>query len=65
MDHVVKATVFLQDINEYSQMNEVYAEFLGENPPARSAVQVAALPAGARVEIEMAAAACDCGASSE
>jgi 2-iminobutanoate/2-iminopropanoate deaminase len=65
MDHVAKATVFLQDIKEYSQMNEVYAEFLAENPPGRSAVQVAALPAGARVEIEMVAVACECGASSK
>jgi 2-iminobutanoate/2-iminopropanoate deaminase len=62
-DHVAKATVFLADIKEYSQMNEVYAEFFAENPPARSAVQVAALPAGARVEIEMVGVACECGAS--
>lgn len=52
LDQVVKTTVFLQDINEYAAMNEAYATFFAENPPARSAVQVAALPLGARVEIE-------------
>ncbi len=58
--HVVKTTVFLQDIGEFSRMNGVYAEFFPEEPPARSAVQVAALPLGARVEIEAVAEACDC-----
>lgn len=52
LDRVVKATVFLTDINDYDQVNEIYAEFFVEKPPARSAVQVAALPAGAAVEIE-------------
>ena len=60
LDHVVKTTVFLQDIGEFSRMNAVYAEFFPENPPARSAVQVAALPLGGRVEIEAVAVACDC-----
>ena len=60
MRHVVKTTVFLVDIGEFAQMNEVYAEFFPEDPPARSAVQVAALPLGARVEIEAVAEACDC-----
>jgi len=60
LDHAIKATVFLQDINEFSLMNEVYAQFFKENPPARSAVQVAALPLGGRVEIEAVAEACDC-----
>ena len=46
LEHVVKVTVFLQDIEEFSRMNQVYAEFFVENPPARSAVQVAALPLG-------------------
>jgi len=58
--HVVKTTVFLQDIEEFSRMNGVYAEFFPEEPPARSAVQVAALPLGGRVEIEAVAMACDC-----
>lgn len=49
---VVKATVFLTDIRAYAEVNAVYAEFFTESPPARSAVQVAALPLGASVEIE-------------
>ena len=49
---VVKTTVFLQDMGDFAKMNSVYAEFFPENPPARSTVQVAALPKGARVEIE-------------
>jgi 2-iminobutanoate/2-iminopropanoate deaminase len=49
---VVKMTVFLADIGEFQAMNGVYAEFFGVAPPARSSVQVAALPLGARVEIE-------------
>jgi 2-iminobutanoate/2-iminopropanoate deaminase len=60
MNHVVKTTVFLQDIGEFSRMNAVYAEFFPEGPPARSAVQVAALPLGGRVEIEAVAVACEC-----
>jgi 2-iminobutanoate/2-iminopropanoate deaminase len=60
LKHVVKVTVFLQDIEEFSLMNEVYAEFFSEDPPARSAVQVAALPLGGRVEIEAVAEACEC-----
>jgi 2-iminobutanoate/2-iminopropanoate deaminase len=50
--NVVKCTVFLQDMGEFAAMNAVYGKFFTENPPARSAVQVAALPLGARVEIE-------------
>ncbi len=49
---VVKTTVFLTDIDDYGQVNEVYAQFFDREPPARSAVQVAALPGGALVEIE-------------
>ena len=60
LEHVVKTTVFLQDMGEFARMNGVYAEFFPENPPARSAVQVAALPLGGRVEIEALAEACDC-----
>jgi 2-iminobutanoate/2-iminopropanoate deaminase len=60
LKHVVKVTVFLQDMDEFSQMNEVYAEFFSEDPPARSAVEVAALPLGGRVEIEAIAEACEC-----
>ena len=54
-DNVVKSTVFLADINDFAAMNGVYGRYVGENPPARSAFQVAALPLGARVEIEMVA----------
>ncbi len=52
LSHVVKTTVFLQDMSEFPRMNAVYAEFFPQNPPARSTVAVAALPKGARVEIE-------------
>jgi 2-iminobutanoate/2-iminopropanoate deaminase len=49
---VVKTTVFLVDMKDFTAMNEVYGEVFGESPPARSTVAVAGLPAGARVEIE-------------
>jgi len=49
---VVKTTVFLVDMNDFAAMNQVYAEVFADSPPARSTVAVAALPAGARVEIE-------------
>ncbi len=52
LDCVVKTTVFLKDISDFAKMNAVYAEFFTSNPPARSAVEVAALPKGALVEIE-------------
>ncbi len=52
LELVVKTTVFLQDINDFKAMNEVYAEFFKTDPPARSAVEVAALPLGGMVEIE-------------
>ncbi len=62
LDQVVKATVFLRDINDFQAMNGVYAEFFVANPPARSAFQVGALPRGAAVEIEaIALAPCSCG----
>ena len=50
--HVVKTTVFLKDMNDFPKMNAIYAEFFGENPPARSTVAVAGLPKGGLVEIE-------------
>ena len=52
LETVMKTTVFLQDMAEFKLMNDVYAEFFSENPPARSTVEVAALPLGARIEIE-------------
>lgn len=56
---VVKSTVLLQDIADFGAMNEVYAAFYTENPPARVAYQVAALPMGALVEIETIAVKAD------
>jgi 2-iminobutanoate/2-iminopropanoate deaminase len=52
LNYVVKTTVFLQDMRDFANMNSVYAEFFPENAPARSTVQVAALPKGGLVEIE-------------
>ena len=54
--NVVKATVFLADINDFAAMNGVYGRYVTDSPPARSAFQVGALPLGAKVEIEMIAA---------
>ncbi len=52
LENVAKATVFLQDLSHFAAMNEVYSEFFSQNPPARSCVEVAALPKSALVEIE-------------
>jgi 2-iminobutanoate/2-iminopropanoate deaminase len=52
LDRLVKTTVFLDDFGDFQAMNEVYARHAGETPPARSTVEVAALPSGAKVEIE-------------
>ncbi len=52
MENVVKTTVFLKDMNDFSKMNAIYAEFFGENPPARSTIAVAGLPKSGLVEIE-------------
>jgi len=52
LNNVVKTTVFLADINDFLAVNEIYGEFFSENPPARSAFEVANLPLGALVEIE-------------
>ena len=54
--HVVKTTVFVADLGDFAAVNAVYAEYFTHDPPARSTVQVAALPAGAAVEIEVIAA---------
>lgn len=53
LDNVFKTTVFLKDLNDFVAMNEVYATYFKENPPARSCVQVAKLPMDACVEIEV------------
>lgn len=52
LDTVVKTTVFLRDMSDFARMNAIYGEFFRELPPARSAVQVAALPRNGAVEIE-------------
>ena len=52
LNNVVKTTVFLADMNDFTAMNEIYAEFFGDNKPARATVQAARLPRDARVEIE-------------
>jgi 2-iminobutanoate/2-iminopropanoate deaminase len=55
-ENVVKASVFLADMADFPQVNEVYGRFLGKEPPARSTIQAAALPKGARIEIDVIAA---------
>ena len=50
---VVKTTIFLTDMADFSEVNRIYGGFFNSNPPARSTLQVAALPLGARLEIEM------------
>jgi 2-iminobutanoate/2-iminopropanoate deaminase len=52
LDRLVKTTVFLQHLDDFQAMNEVYARHVGEQPPARATVEVAQLPSGALVEIE-------------
>jgi len=52
LDNLVKTTVFLQHLDDFAGMNEVYTKHVGERPPARSTVEVAKLPSGALVEIE-------------
>ena len=53
MDHVIKTTVFMADMNDFAEMNSVYSEFFNTPYPARSAVAVKTLPKGALVEIEV------------
>ena len=59
LGRVVKTTVFMQDLSEFAAMNAVYGEYFTANPPARSTIQAAALPRGAKVEIECIALAND------
>jgi len=56
METVVKTTVYLTDLSEFPGMNEVYARYFGSDPPARTTVQVSALPKGVKVEIDAIAA---------
>lgn len=51
MDRVVSTFVFMTDLNDFSRMNEIYAEYFTANPPGRTTVEVKSLPAGASVEI--------------
>ena len=52
LNHVIKTTVYLSDLGDFSKMNQVYESFFTDNRPARACVQVAALPKGAKVEID-------------
>ena len=52
LNHVIKTTVYLTDLGDFSKMNQVYESFFSSNKPARACVQVAALPKGAKVEID-------------
>ena len=52
LSHVIKTTVYLSDLGDFSKMNQVYESFFSDNKPARACVQVAALPKGAKVEID-------------
>ncbi len=55
-ENVVKATVYLADMADFPQMNDIYGRYLGQKPPARTTVQAAGLPRGVRVEIDVIAA---------
>jgi 2-iminobutanoate/2-iminopropanoate deaminase len=59
LDRLVKTTVYLADLGDFAGMNEVYARHVGDAPPARATIEVAALPSGAKVEIEAIALAGD------
>ncbi|MCH7587499.1 MAG: reactive intermediate/imine deaminase [Chloroflexi bacterium] len=61
LGQIVKTTVFLQNLEEFPQMNAVYAGFFNDRPPARTTVEVAALPKGAAIEIEAVAIVSDEG----
>jgi 2-iminobutanoate/2-iminopropanoate deaminase len=52
LDQVVKTTVYIQDMGEFAKMNEIYAQYFSQNPPARSTIQAARLPRDVRVEID-------------
>ncbi len=52
LQHVVKTTIYLTDLNAFAQVNAIYGEYFTHDPPARTTVQVAALPLGALIEIE-------------
>lgn len=54
-EHVARATVYLVDLGHYPEVNRIWAEYFGEHPPARSAVQVAGLPRGSLIEVDLVA----------
>jgi 2-iminobutanoate/2-iminopropanoate deaminase len=58
-DNIVKTTIFLMDLGDFQAVNEIYGSYFKQQPPARSTVQVAGLPKGARVEIEVIAVSGD------
>ena len=60
-NHVVKTTIFLTSMGDFQTVNEIYATYFRENPPARSTVAVSGLPKGAKIEIEVIAAASNDG----
>ncbi|MEO5720094.1 MAG: RidA family protein [Chthoniobacterales bacterium] len=62
--NIVKTTVFMTNLGDFATMNDVYASYFQEQPPARSTVQVTALPKGAQVEIELVAVATKAGGKS-
>jgi len=64
-ENIVKTTIFLADLGDFQTVNEVYGSYFKQAPPARSTVQVAALPKGARLEIEAIAIAGDGSSSTE
>jgi 2-iminobutanoate/2-iminopropanoate deaminase len=58
-DNVVKTTIFLTDLGDFQTVNEVYSSYFKQDPPARSTVQVSALPRGAKIEVEAIAVAAE------
>lgn len=52
-ENIVKTTIFLMDLNDFQTVNEIYGSYFNQQPPARSTIQVAGLPKGARIEIEV------------
>jgi 2-iminobutanoate/2-iminopropanoate deaminase len=60
-DHVIKTTIFLTNLGDFQTVNEIYGSYFKQDPPARSTVQVSALPKGANVEIEVTAVAAEDG----
>ena len=62
-DHVVKTTIFLTNLGDFQTVNEIYGSYFKQDPPARSTIQIAALPKGANIEIEVIAIAHEGGST--